>query len=35
VSRDASLNFGVLYSDEVRQNLGSYENFSVGTTVSF
>jgi len=31
----ASLNFGVLYADEVREGLGSYENFSVGTTVAF
>jgi uncharacterized caspase-like protein len=31
----ASLNFGVLYADEVREGLGSYENFSVGTTIAF
>jgi hypothetical protein len=35
MSPRASLNLGVLYSDEVRQNLGSYENFSLGTTISF
>ncbi|MGO9712460.1 MAG: caspase domain-containing protein [Polyangiaceae bacterium] len=35
VSPQASLNFGVLYSDEVHQNLGSFENFTVGTTLAF
>ena len=35
VSPNASLNLGALYSDEVHQNLGSYENFSVGTTIAF
>jgi hypothetical protein len=35
VAPNASLNFGALYSDEVKQHLGAYENFSVGTTVAF
>jgi hypothetical protein len=35
VSPNASLNLGVLYADEVHQHLGTYENVSVGTTISF
>ncbi len=35
VTPQASLNLGVLYADEVHEKLGSYENFSVGTTIAF
>jgi hypothetical protein len=35
IAGQESLSFSVQYADEVREHLGSYENFTVGTTVAF